>query len=231
MNRVHPSAVLGDGVVLGDGNVVGPHAVLLGPLEIGDGNWIGPGVVLGTPPEVRGVEHTAGWERPGTGPGLRIGDRNILREQTLVHQGWREATVIGDDCFLMNKVYVAHDTRIGDGSTLSSTVTMGGHVQVGFGATLGMGAVVHQRTVIGPCAMVGMGAVVTRDVLPFALSYGSPATLRGVNRVGMSRQGLDDETVEWLEAAYRTGAAPAPADVPAALAAAFAWWSAATPVS
>ncbi len=89
MNSIHPTAVIGDGVVLGDGNVIGPYVVLYGPLEIGDGNWIGPGVTLGTPPEVRGVEHGAQWESVASGPGISIGHRNVIREQTLIHQGWK----------------------------------------------------------------------------------------------------------------------------------------------
>lgn len=221
---IHPTAVVGEGVVLGRGNVIGPHAVLVGPLVVGDGNWFGPGVVVGTPPEVRGVAHGAHWDAPVDGPGVRIGHRNVLREGTLVHQGWKQATVIGDDCFLMNKVYVAHDTVLADGVTLASTVTMGGHVHVGAGANLGMGAVVHQRRVVGAGAMVGMGSVVTRDVPPFALLYGNPARLRGANRVGMSRQGFAPEVVSALATSYEAGTVPGVDDAPSPLREHFATW-------
>lgn len=224
-NRIHPTAVVGDGVVLGRDNVVGPHAVLVGPLRVGDGNWFGPGVVVGTPPEVRGVPHGTPWDAPGDGPGVRLGHRNVLREGTVVHQGWQQPTVVGDECFLMNKVYVAHDTVLGDGVTLASTVTMGGHVRVGAGANLGLGATVHQRRVIGAGAMVGMGSVVTRDVPPFALTYGNPARVRGANRVGMTRRGVDDETVAALAALYESGQVPATGAAPAALREHFADWA------
>jgi UDP-N-acetylglucosamine acyltransferase len=221
---VHPTAVVGDGVVLGTGNVIGPHAVLLGPLTVGDDNWFGPGVVVGTPPEVRGVAHGATWESPVAGPGVRIGSRNVLREGTVVHQGWQEQTVVGDDCFLMNKVYVAHDTVLADGVTLASTVTMGGHVRIGAGANVGMGATVHQRRVVGAGAMVGMGSVVTRDVPPFALVYGSPARLRGANRVGMARQGVDEDAIIALAASYEAGTVPGSHDAPNLLRGHFEAW-------
>jgi UDP-N-acetylglucosamine acyltransferase len=225
MNTIHPTAIVGDGVELGDGNVIGPYAVLFGPLTLGDGNWIGPGACLGGPPEVRGFEHVAQWEQAGDGAGLRIGHRNVIREQTVVHQGWKSTTVVGDDCFIMNKTYIAHDTVLGDGVTLASTVTMGGHVHVGDGANVGLGAVVHQRRVVAPGAMVGMGSVVTRDIPPFALAYGNPALVRGANAVGMSRLGLGEGTIEEVRAAYAAGRVPAGDDVPADVVAQFAWWA------
>ena len=224
MNTIHPTAIIGDGVELGDGNVIGPFAVLFGPLRLGDGNWIGAAASLGGPPEVRGFEHVAQWVEPGRSAGLRIGDRNVIREQTVVHQGWKSETVIGDDCFLMNKTYIAHDTVLGDGVTLASTVTMGGHVHVGDGANVGLGTVVHQRRVVAPGAMVGMGSVVTKDIPPFALAYGNPALVRGANAVGMSRLGLGEDVIELVREAYAAGRVPANGDVPPALAAQFAWW-------
>lgn len=224
MNSIHPTAVIGDGVVLGDSNVIGPHVVLYGPLEIGDGNWIGPGVTIGTPPEVRGVDHGVQWESIGSARGIVIGHRNVIREQTLIHQGWQQATVLGDDCFLMNKVYVAHDTMIESGSTLASTVTMGGHVRIGAGATVGLGTVVHQRRFVAAGAMVGMGSVVTRDVPPFALAFGTPARVRGANRVGMTRRGLEASAVDALSALYERGVVPTADDVPDVLRDEFLTW-------
>ena len=53
--------------------------------------------------------------------------------------------------------------------------------------------------------MVGMGSVITRDVPPFAKSFGNPATTRGVNSVGMSRQGIDAHSVAVLARAYESG--------------------------
>ncbi|GEK21653.1 UDP-N-acetylglucosamine acyltransferase [Cellulomonas xylanilytica] len=224
MNSIHPTAVIGDGVVLGDGNVIGPYVVLYGPLEIGDGNWIGPGVTLGTPPEVRGVEHGAQWESVASGPGISIGHRNVIREQTLIHQGWKHPTVVGDDCFLMNKVYVAHDSVIENGCTLASTVTMGGHVRIGAGANVGLGTVVHQRRFVAAGAMVGMGSVVTRDVPPFALAFGNPARVQGANRVGMTRRGLDESAVDAIAAFYERGIVPGADDVPPSLRDDFLTW-------
>jgi UDP-N-acetylglucosamine acyltransferase len=182
-------------------------------------------VVIGTPPEVATVKHTASWaDEPPAGNGVTIGARTVLRELSTVHSGYRERTRIGADCFLMNKVYVAHDGCVDDRVTMASSVTLGGHVRVGHGANLGMGAIVHQFRMVGPGAMVGMGAVVTRDVPPFAVAHGNPARLRGVNRVGMRRAELTDQVIDLVGAAYDRDKLPDQDGLPAAVAAAFAWW-------
>lgn len=187
---------------MGTGNTVGPLAVITGPVSIGNGNWIGTGAVIGAPPEVRSWEHPTDSLAMSSGNGIVIGDRNVIREYAQVHQGWKGTTRLGDDLFVMNQVYIAHDCVLGDRITLASSVLLAGHVEIGDNANLGLGAAVHQSRFIGAGAMVGMGAVVTRDVPPFAKSFGNPARLHGVNAVGMSRLGIDDDTVTALRLAY-----------------------------
>lgn len=226
MNRIHPTAIVGEAVQLGSDNVIGPYAVLIGEVLLGDGNWVGPFASIGAPSEVRGVPHEAHWEQGGTGGPVRIGSRNVFREGIAIHAGYASETVIGDDCFLMNKTYIAHDCHLGDGVTMAAGSVMGGHTHVGDGANLGLNAAVHQRAVVGPGAMVGMGSVVTerRPIPPHAKAFGSPASVRGVNRVGMQRRGVDDAAIDLLAAAYAQGRVPALAELPASLAADFAWW-------
>ena len=74
--------------------------------------------------------------------GLRIGDRNVIREGVTIHRSTREggATVVGSDCFLMACVHVAHDNRIGDRVILANNVMLAGHVAVGERAFVGGGA-------------------------------------------------------------------------------------------
>jgi len=201
-NRIHPSAVLDGQIELGDDNTIGPFVVISGPVFIGDGNFIGAGAVLGALPEVRSFPHVA---NDAALVGLTIGSRNVIREHAQIHGGLREATRIGSDCFIMNQSYVAHDGRIGDNVTIASSALLAGHVAVGDFANLGLGVHVHQYRSIGAGAMVGMGSVVTRDVMPFSLVYGSPARMRGANRVGLQRAGVDDDVIATIHRAYERG--------------------------
>ena len=148
MNEIHPSVVIAGDVRFGTGNVIGPNVVVYGPVTIGDDNWIGAGVVIGAPPEVRSFAHPRGGKRTA-GAGARIGDGNVIREYAQIHQGWKQPTVIGDDAFIMNQVYVAHDCVLADGVTLASSVLLAGHVHVGDRANLGLGTAVHQGRHVG----------------------------------------------------------------------------------
>lgn len=223
MNTIHPSAVVGPLVELGSDNTIGPGVVLLGPLTVGDHNWFGAHTVIGAPAEIRGIDHGAAWDGQVVGAGLRIGSRNVLREYVTIHQGHHDRTVVGDDCYLMNKCYVGHDGHLADGVTMASAVALGGHVHVGAGANVGMNTVVHQRRVIGPGAMVGMASVVTHDIPPFATSYGSPCRLRGANSIGMQRAGFPAAAVEFVTSAYARGQVPVDG-VPETLRSAWSWW-------
>lgn len=211
VNSIHPTAQIVGDVRLGSGNRIGPFAVITGPVILGDDNWVGAGVVIGAPPEVRSFDHPR-VEGDIAGNGVTIGHRNVIREYAQIHHGWQARTEIGDDAFIMNQVYVAHDCVLGDRVTLASSVLLAGHVRLGDDANLGLGTSVHQRTRIGRGAMIGMGSVVTRDVPPFAKAYGNPARVRGANTVGMERSGLPSEGIGELDRAYRRSGADAVAE-------------------
>lgn len=205
MNSIHPQAVVGPDVTMGSGNTIGPFAVLMGRVTLGDDNWIGSGVTIGAPPEVRGWEHPTSWDDV-RGGGVDIGHRNVIREYAQIHQGWKAVTTLGDDGFIMNQVYVAHDCTLGDSVTMASGVRLAGHVVVQDRANLGMGACVHQRRVVGTGVMAGMGSVITRDVPPLALVRGNPARIGRSNRYQSERLGLPAAMCDEIDAAYRSDA-------------------------
>lgn len=207
MNDIHPTAIVGDDVQMGSGNTVGPNVVIYGPATIGDGNWLGAGVVIGAPPEVRSFEHPRGGASHSS-PGVTIGNRNIIREYAQIHQGWKQRTAVGDDAFIMNQAYVAHDCHLEDGVTVASSVLLAGHVHIGAHANLGLGTTVHQGRYIGRAAMVGMSSVVTRDIPPFAKAYGSPARVASANAVGMRRLQVAESEIDVLITIYESGGGP-----------------------
>lgn len=224
-NRIHPTAIVGDGVELGEDNVIGPYTVLVGPTKIGNGNWIGPHVTIGTPAESRGDAHPVGWDGELDGvSGVEIGDRNTLREYVTVHQGTHRASTIGSDCYLLRGSHVGHDVLLGDGVTLACGVLLGGHTHVWSFANVGMSTVVHQFGRIGPGAMVGMASAVRKEVGAFTITVGNPARTTGVNVVGLSRRGCSEELISELSE-FVKGKAELPSGLPEDLGTLLKAWS------
>ena len=197
---VHPTAVVYDGTVLGEGvrvleyAVVGKQPVLsprstakrepLAPAEIGDGAVVSTGAVVFA--------------------GTAIGARAIVGDQACV----RERCVIGEDVVIGRGSLVENDTTVGDrtkiqaGSYVTAYSTLEDDVFIApcvvttndnfmgrteqrheliegptirRGARVGGGAVICPGVEIGEEAFVGAGAVVTTDVAPRTVVVGNPA--------------------------------------------------------
>ncbi len=223
-NRIHPTAIIGDGVELGEGNVIGPYTVIVGPCRVGSGNWIGPHVSIGGPAEYRGGMHPAGWDGELGLHGVEIGDRNIIREFASVNGGVAGPTSIGAECYLMSGSHLGHDSILEDGVTVTSAVQIAGHCRIWGGANLGMGTVVHQRAQVGPGAMVGMQAAVRKDVAAFTVTVGDPARAVAINEVGLRRWGCDDATIAAL-GPYLKGKGELPSELPEEVAVLLKRWA------
>jgi UDP-N-acetylglucosamine acyltransferase len=106
----------------------------------------------------------------------------------------------------MDKSHLAHDCALGNGVTFGCSVMLAGNVTIGAGANLGLNAVVHQGRSVGIGAMVGMASVVTKDIAPFALAYGSPARVNGINKVGLERAPMPPVMIEHIAAVFESAA-------------------------
>ena len=56
---------------------------------------------------------------------------------------------------------------------------------------------------VGDHALVGGMAKVVQDIAPYMIAEGSPACLRSVNQVGLSRRGFSEEDIRAVRFAYR----------------------------
>jgi UDP-N-acetylglucosamine acyltransferase len=196
--EVGPNVIVGPGVKVGAGTKLIGSCVVMGPTILGEANEVHPFAVLGGAPQDR----TYAGE-PTT---LKVGDRNVFREHVTVHRGTvkdRGETVIGSNGLFMASSHVAHDCVIGDGVTLVNGVLLGGHVKVGDGAVLGGQAMVAPFVRIGRIAFVAGGARVETDAPPFLITAGDRARVRALNRVGLQRAGLDGDSSEAVDQAFR----------------------------
>jgi len=200
--EIDPSADIGPYVIV-DGPVrigprtrVLPFAYLTGRTEIGADNVIHPGAVVGHEPQDLSYR--------GAPSGVRIGDRNVLREHCEVHRGTAEnsTTEIADDCYLMARAHVAHNCRLGDGAIVASGAMVAGYVVVGERAFISGNCVVHQFCRIGRLAIMRGLSRTSRDVPPFSIVDGTH-TVRGLNRVGLRRAGIARERIQVLATAFQ----------------------------
>lgn len=194
---IAPYAVVGPHVTLASGVTIGPHAVIEGYTRVGRGTSVGVGSVLGSPPQDEKFTGGATW--------LEIGEDTQIREYTTINRGSDASgrTVVGNRCYIMTYVHIAHDCVIEDDVTIANAVQMAGHVHVGHHAWLGGSTPIHQFVRIGAYAFVGGGSRVPQDVPPFARAAGNPIKLFGPNTVGLDRAGFDKDTKLEIQHAFR----------------------------
>ena len=216
MAKIHPSAIVEDGavvgadvsigpfcvvgpeVVLGDGVELVSHVSVAGKTEIGPKTKIYPFASIGHPPQ--------DLKYHGEESRLTIGAGTTIREHVTIHPGTEGGgllTSIGDRCLIMVGAHVAHDCRVGNEVILVNNATLAGHVTVGDHAILGGLSAVHQWVRIGPHSFLGGLSGLENDLIPYGSAIGDRARLGGLNIVGLKRRAFERESIHKLRAAYR----------------------------
>lgn len=196
--RIGPYAVIEEDVVLGDGCIIAAHAVIKRHTRMGAHNRVAEHAVIGGDPQDFKFN-------PDCLSYTEIGDDNCFREGVTIHRGSRpgSATRLGNHCFLMVDCHVAHDCIIGDNVVIANYTALAGEVVVEERAFISGLVSVHQFCRIGRNAMVSQSTRLTQDALPFCITEGSPSHARGLNLVGLKRNGFSRETIGALKNAYR----------------------------
>jgi len=214
-SRIHPTAIIDPSAVIGEGTEIGPycvigagvelgancrllnHVTISGPSRIGSGNTFYSYGSIG--------QQTQDLKYVGEPTHLEIGDGNCFREFCTVHRGTAPGslTKIGNGGNFLSYAHIAHDCIVGDKVIFSNNGTLGGHVQVGDHAIIGGLTAIHQFCRIGKFALTGGCSKIVQDVPPFMIADGNPAIVRGINQVGMERNGFTPESIRGIREAYR----------------------------
>ncbi|MBP6854209.1 MAG: acyl-ACP--UDP-N-acetylglucosamine O-acyltransferase [Rhodoferax sp.] len=201
---VGPYTVIGPHVKVGAGTRIGAHCVIEGHTTIGRDNHIFQFNSLGAIPQDK--------KYAGEPCELVIGDRNTIREFCTFNigsPGGGGVTRVGNDCWLMAYVHLAHDCIVGDHATFANNTQLAGHVIVGEWVTLGGFTVVHQFVRIGAHGMTAMCSLLFADQPPFVMSQGQPAEARSMNFEGLRRRGFSPQRIAAVKgmhkALYRDG--------------------------
>ena len=195
--EIGPYCIVGENVVLGDGCRLHSHVVVDGHTRLGLGNEIFPFASIGL--KTQDLKWKGGVTR------TEIGDYNTFREYVTIHSasGDGEVTTVGSNNHILAYCHVAHNVVLGNHVIMSNVATMAGHVIVEDYAVVGGLAAVHQFCRLGRMAIVGGCSKVVQDVPPFMLADGNPAETKTINKIGLERHALPEETLAALRQAYK----------------------------
>jgi UDP-N-acetylglucosamine acyltransferase len=194
---VGPYAIIGPRVIVGERCHIAAHAVLERNVKLGTGVTVGYGSVLGNDPQDLKYKGEDTW--------VEVGDGTVIREYCTVNRGTAATgkTAVGQRCFLMSYVHLAHDCVVGDDVIIANAVQMAGHVTIEDRAIISGLVPIHQFVRIGTYAFVGGGSRVNQDVPPYTKAVGNPVHLYGLNSVGLQRASFSAEVKLALKRAYR----------------------------
>ncbi len=195
---IHPTAIIEDDVEIGPDCEIGAYSVIKRFTRLGARNRVFEHVVLGGEPQDVKFKSETSY--------LEIGDDNLIREFCTFHRanGEGATTRIGSRNFFMVGVHVAHNCIIGDDNIFANEVALAGHIVIEDHVFLSNNVGAHQFVRMGRYAMIGGKSKIVQDVLPFFITDGNPARVRGVNSVGLRRAGFSEEARRTLKEAYRT---------------------------
>ncbi len=215
MSEIHPTAVIEEGARIGEGCRIGPYCVIGPNVILGIGCELHSHVVIDGHTEI-GSENTfypfasiglrtqdLKWD--GGTTWTRVGSNNTFREYVTVHSATADgdATVIGSHNNLLAYTHVAHDCQLGDHIIMSNVGTLAGHVIVEDRAIVGGLAAVHQFCRIGTMSIIGGCSKVVQDVPPYMMVDGNPAATRTLNKEGLKRNGVNEDTQKSMRQVYR----------------------------
>lgn len=214
--KIHASAVIEEGAVIGPDvtvgafSLIGPdvtlargvevksHVVLTGLTSVGEDTVIFPFAVIGEIPQDLKFD--------GEKTSLNIGKRNRIREHVTMNTGTAGGggeTRVGDDGLFMAGCHLAHDVIVGDRVIVVNNSAVAGHCVISDDVIIGGLSGIHQWVRIGQGAIIGALSMVTNDVIPHGLVQGPRGVLDGLNLVGLKRKGVSRADITALRAAFQ----------------------------
>ena len=189
-------SVIHENVEIGENCVIGSF-VELNHSKIGSGTRIGSHSIIGGDPQM--LE----WEAvPSI---VRIGEDNDIREMVTIHRSAFSGgeTLIGNRNMIMTNTHIGHDCVMGNDTVMITYSGLSGHVTIDDFAMIGGNVGIHQHVHIGESVMIGGMSRIAQDVAPYMMVEGSPASVRGINAIGLKRRSFPPKTRSAIKEAYK----------------------------
>jgi len=199
--RIHPTAIVERGAEIGAGTAVGPYSIIGGAVRIGPDSEVGATSSSRDEwPSARAAASTRRGHRRGAQDlkyrdglpvGVTIGDDTAIREYVTIHRATREGHTPSWGAIACHGLEPRRSRlRVGNHVVIIQFAGLTGHVTVRITRPSAVSRVFHSFVRIGTHAYLGgclEGPCRTSRLI--VIATGVPATARGVNVIGMRREG------------------------------------------
>ena len=195
---IGPYSIIGPDVQISEGTEIQSHVNITGNTFIGQNTKIFPFASIGTNPQ--------DLKYKGEQTKLKIGRDNIIREHVTINTGTDGGggiTKIGNNNLIMIGAHIAHDCIVGNNVIIANSTAIAGHAKISDDVIIGGNCGIQQFTRIGKMAMIGGMSGVSRDVIPYGLSFGNRNYLEGINSIGLRRKKVSNKEILALSEAYK----------------------------
>lgn len=192
--RIHPSAIIGENVIIGDQTEIGSNVTVEDNCLIGDRCVIGAGTVIKSQTEIGddvliGSCNVIGGEGFGyvknevSGEydhfphfgGVKIMNNVHIGNNTCIDRGSLKDTIIGEGVKIDNLVHIAHNVEIGRNSIIIACSMVAGSVIIKENCWVAPSSNIRNALTIGEGAIIGLGSTVTKNVENDQTVVGNPA--------------------------------------------------------
>jgi len=195
---IGPYSIVGPNVQIGESTEIQSHVNITGNTIIGNNTQIFSFASIGTNPQ--------DLKYKGEPTKLEIGNNNVIREHATINTGTDGGggiTKIGNNNLIMIGAHIAHDCMVGNNVVIANSAAIAGHAKISDDVIIGGNCGIQQFTRIGRMAMIGGMSGVSRDVIPYGLSFGNRNYLEGINLVGLRRKKVSNKEILALSEAYK----------------------------
>lgn len=173
--QISPTAVIENGVIIGDNVKIGHNSIVRKRTIIEDGVYIGCNTTIGSEgfqiiniaDKRTNVKHVGGTILKTNS---YIGDNTDICNS--LFEGYTE---VGENSRIDNLVHVAHNCIIKNNAILTAGVILCGSSIIEDNAWIGTNSTILNNVIIGKNTKIGIGSVVTKSIDSDKVAYGVPA--------------------------------------------------------
>jgi len=220
---IHPSAVIAEGVSLGNGVTIGANTTIESGASLGDKVSIGAGCFIGK--NVTIGQGTKLWANVSVYHDVQIGESCLVQSSTVIgSDGFGYANNKGEWVKIpqVGTVKIGHrveigacttidrgaldDTVIEDNVILDNQLQIAHNVQIGYGSAIAGGTIIAGSTLIGKYCIIGGGTVINGhiQIADQVTITGMAMVMRSIPEKGMYSSGIPlQPNKEWRKTAVR----------------------------